>query len=71
MGFDNTGRLEGQISDFFENSKSNQLPAGLEVEFERSRGRKVASILYRWICRVKIYLKMCNSSKKFEIFSMR
>jgi len=33
MGFDVTGRLEGQISDFFENCKSNQLPAGLEVEF--------------------------------------
>jgi hypothetical protein len=34
MGFGVTGRLEGQISDFFENSKSNQLPAGLEVEYQ-------------------------------------
>jgi hypothetical protein len=63
MGFDVTGGLEGQISDFFENSKSNQLPAGLEVEFERSRGRKVASLLYRWIRFIKSYLKMCNSGK--------
>ena len=68
MAFDVTGGLEGQISDFFENSKSNQLPAGLEVEFERSRGRKVASIIDRWIRLIKSYLKMCNFRKKILIF---